>query len=81
MEDFIEITLDISKHYGVSVDVYINENMTVKELVFHAIQGFDLTMISIENIVLKVERNAEILTQSEKLVDANVRNGDVLILA
>lgn len=80
MDRFIEVTVDISKHYGLSIDIYANEKMKVNELIFEVLKGLNLTLISIDNIVLKVERSGLILTQSEILVSGDIRDGDVLIL-
>lgn len=80
MEGFLEITLDVSNHYGISVDILANPMMQLGELVYETLSGMNLALISIDNIILKVERDGTILTQSETLLDGNVRNGDVLIL-
>lgn len=80
MDNFLELTFDISKHYGVSIDVFVNDKMKVSEFVFETLKGFNLTLISIDNIVIKVKRNNIILTQSELLQNGNLRNGDVLEL-
>ncbi|MFV0382120.1 MAG: hypothetical protein ACK5KR_07880 [Breznakia sp.] len=80
MDSFLEVTLDISRHYGISVDVCVNEKMKVKEFIYETLKGLELTLISIDNIVIKVKRSNKIITQSEVLEDGRIRNGDVLIL-
>lgn len=80
MDEFVEITMDIVNHYGISVDVSVNENMRINEMIIEVLKGLNLTLISIENILVKVKRSGKVLTQRETLKDGEVRNGDVIIL-
>ncbi len=80
VDNFVEITLDISRYYGISIDLRVNDKMLVKECIYETLQGLNLALLSIDNIVLKVDRNAVLITQSEMLAEGDIRNGDVLIL-
>lgn len=80
MDEFLDVTLDISKHYGITIDVRANKKMRVNEFIYETLKGLELTLISIDNIVIKVHRSNRIITQSELLEGGDIRNGDVLIL-
>ncbi len=80
MDNFLEVTLDLSSHFGISVDVYANDKMKVNEFIYETLKGLELTLISLENITLKIERSHKVLSQSELLEDGQIRNGDVLVL-
>ncbi len=80
MDKFLEVTLDMNTHYGISIDLCVNEKMQVSEFIYETLKGLELTLINIDNIVLKVQRSKKFITQSELLEDAMIRDGDVLVL-
>ncbi|MFV0479770.1 MAG: hypothetical protein ACK5LZ_04300 [Anaerorhabdus sp.] len=71
---------ELVNHYGISVDISVNENMRINEMILEVLKGLNLTLTSIENILVKIKRSGKVLTQRETLKDGNVRNGDVIIL-